>query len=217
MSMRCVRFSIAKSMAMMLAIAMAPLVSPSAMVETLKSTGYAHAAGREAIAPLPGDSVYQLPLKLTDQDGRVRDWRMRRGKPQLVSMFYTSCQYICPLIVDSGKAIEAKLAPQERARLEMLLISMDPVRDTPAALKRVAQKRKLDTMRWTLASPPPGDVRSVAGVLEIRYRPLADGEFNHTSALVLLDGDGRILARTERMGARPDPEFLAAVKRVVAK
>lgn len=172
--------------------------------------------GAPAVAPLPSDSVYQLPLPLTDQDGRRADWRTRRGKPQLVSMFYTSCQYICPLIVDSGKAIERQLTAAERRKLGILLISMDPARDTPAALKAVAEQRKLDPQRWTLASPAPDQVRTVAGVLGIRYRQLADGEFNHTSALVLLDANGRILARTERMGSQPDPQFVAEVRRVLA-
>ena len=165
-----------------------------------------------ADAPLPRDSVYQLPLQLTDQAGRTRPWRELQGKPRLVSMFYTSCQYICPLIVDSGKAVSRQLTDAERARLGIVLISMDPVRDTPAALAKVVRQRKLDTARWTLASPPADDVREVAGVLGIRYRALADGEFNHTSALVLLDARGRILARTEQIGTRPDPEFVAAVK-----
>jgi protein SCO1 len=163
-------------------------------------------AARPDTKPLPADSVYHLPLVLTDHNGRAADWRVRRGKPQLVSMFYTSCRYICPLIVDSGKAIEHRLTPAERARIGILLISMDPARDTPAALKAIVDKRELDGSRWTLASPPGQDVRAVAGVLGIRYR-----------ALVLLDSDGRTLARTERMGGRPDPEFLAAVKRAVAK
>lgn len=167
-------------------------------------------------AALPADSVYQLPLKLTDQHGTTREWQGLRGKPQLVSMFYTSCQYICPLIVDAGKAVEKSLGPAEQKRLGIVLISMDPARDTPAALKAVADQRKLDPARWTLAAPPAADVRSVAGVLGIRYRALADGEFNHTSALVLLDADGRILARTEQIGTRPDPEFIAAVRRAVA-
>jgi protein SCO1/2 len=55
-------------------------------------------------------------------------------------------------------------------------------------------------------------VRSVAGVLDVRYRQLSDGEFNHTSALILLDANGRILARTEKMGSEVDPAFVAAVR-----
>lgn len=164
---------------------------------------------------LPGDSVYQLDLPLTDQDGRTRDWEALRGKPRLVSMFYTSCQYICPLIVDSGKAIERVLSPAQRDRLGIVLISMDPARDDPAALSAVAAQRKLDTGRWLLAAPPADDVRSIAGVLGIRYRKLADGEFNHTSKLVLLDADGRIVAATDEVGTRPDPAFVAATRELL--
>ena len=167
--------------------------------------------------PLPSDSVYQLDVQLQDQAGKRQPWSAQRGKPRLVAMFYTSCQYICPLIVDSGKAIERQLTPAEQKRIGITLISMDPVRDTPKALSAVVAKRKLDTRRWTLASPRKDDVRQVAGVLGVRYRELADGEFNHTSALVLLDADGRVLARTEKMGSQPDPEFVAAVKRALAK
>ncbi len=168
-----------------------------------------------AKAPLPTDSVYQLPLALTDQHGKTWDWRGKRGQPQLVAMFYTSCQYVCPLIVDSGKAVEKSLAPTERAKLGILLVSMDPEHDTPAALMSVADKRRLDPVRWSLASPKPGEVRGVAGVLGVRYRELADGNFNHTSALVLLDREGRIIARTEQVGSRVDPEFLAQVRRTL--
>lgn len=168
-----------------------------------------------ANAPLPMDSAYQLPLALTDQHGKTWDWRGKRGRPQLVAMFYTSCQYVCPLIVDSGKAVEKSLAPAERAKLGILLISMDPATDDPAALMSVASKRRLDPAHWSLASPKPGEVRSVAGVLGVRYRELADGNFNHTSALVLLDREGRIVARTEQVGSRVDPEFLTQVRRTL--
>ena len=89
-------------------------------------------------------------------------------------------------------------------------------RDDPEALMSVARKRKLDEARWSLASPTQDNVRGVAGVLGVRYRQLADGEFNHTSALVLLDRDGRIVARTEQIGSQVDPEFVAEVRRVLA-
>lgn len=162
-------------------------------------------------APLPRDSVYQLALPLTDAQGRTQDWRTLAGKPRVVSMFYTSCQYVCPLIVESGKAVERALPAPQRDRLGIVLISLDPAKDTPEALCQMATMRKVDATRWTLASPAPGDVRKAAGVLGIRYRELADGNFNHTSALVLLDAQGRVLARTERMGSVPDPAFVAAV------
>jgi cytochrome oxidase Cu insertion factor (SCO1/SenC/PrrC family) len=54
-----------------------------------------HGAVATTAAELPalsGDSVYQLDVDLTDQDGRVQPWKQRRGQPMLVSMFYTSCQ-----------------------------------------------------------------------------------------------------------------------------
>lgn len=167
-------------------------------------------------ATLPRDSVYQLPLTLTDQDGNLREWRSFRGKPRLVSMFYTSCQYICPLIIDAGKAVERSLTPVQLQRLGIVMISMDPARDSAAVLKETATKRRLDTTRWSLVSPPATDVRAVAAVLGIRFRELADGEFNHASAMVLLDTDGRVLARTEQMGSKSDPEFLDAVRRATA-
>jgi protein SCO1/2 len=165
---------------------------------------------------LPGDSVYLLDDGFSDQAGKVFSLADRRGQPQLVSMFYTSCRYVCPLIIDSAKGIEHGLSEVERAQLDFLLISMDPLRDDTAALASVAGKRKLDPARWTLARTEAASVRRVAALLGVRYRALADGEFNHTSALVLLDAQGRVVARTERLGSVPDPTFLAAVKSTLA-
>jgi len=169
-----------------------------------------------AATPLPGDSVYLLEDAFSDQSGKPFTLAERRGKPQVVAMFYTSCRYVCPLIVDSAKGVEHALSPAERERLGLLLISLDPARDDTAALASVARKRKLDPARWTLARADAGTVRRVAALLGVRYRALADGEFNHTSALVLLDAQGRVVARTERLGPVPEAAFLAAVKATVA-
>lgn len=189
------------------------------LLATLAGLLLAAAMGGAVAAPpvLPGDSVYHLEVELTDQAGQRWDWRRKRGQPQLVGMFYTSCAYICPLIVDSGKAVERALTEAEREQLGILLISMDPQRDTPAALQKVASQRKLSPARWSLASPAREQVRSVAGVLGVRYRELPDGEFNHSSALVLLDAEGRVVTRTEQMGTRLDPEFLAQVRAELAR
>jgi protein SCO1/2 len=178
----------------------------------------AGAAGAAAPAPeaLPDDSVYRLEDVFTSHAGKTFRLADGRGRPRVVALFYTSCRFVCPLIVDSGKGVDRSLTPVERARVGFLLVSIDPARDDVAALKAVADKRGLDTARWTLARTDAGAVRRLAAVLGVRYRELADGEFNHTSALVLLDGEGRVLARTEQLGAKPDPAFLAAVRAAAA-
>lgn len=132
-------------------------------------------------------------------------------------MFYTSCPYMCPLIVESGKGVVHALPPVERERIGVVLISLDPARDTPAVLRDTAIKRKIDATHWLLAAPAPSDVRKIAGVLDVRYRKLADGNFNHTSVLILLDPQGRIVARTEQMGPKPDAAFLSAVRAQLAR
>ncbi|MGQ0799086.1 MAG: SCO family protein [Pseudomarimonas sp.] len=162
---------------------------------------------------LPTDSIYLLEDSFTDHSGRAFTLADRRGKVQLVAMFYTSCRYVCPLIIDSAKGVEHALSEAERAQLGILLISLDPLRDDTAALASVANQRKLDPLRWTLARTETiASVRKVAALLGVRYRALADGEFNHTSALVLLDAEGRVVASSERLGAVPDPAFLSAMK-----
>ncbi len=167
-------------------------------------------------AELPGDSIYRLPIALVDQGCRVQHLVDRRGKPQLISMFYTSCQYVCPLIIDSLRKTQHALTPSERAKLDVLLVSFDPARDTPARLKEVFDQRNLDPASWTLARTEVSNVRKLAAVLGIQYRALANRDINHTTALVLLDANGRILARTDKIGEL-DPDFVAAVRKTLAE
>lgn len=168
------------------------------------------------VREIPDDSVYRFDAALSDQSGTSFHLSERRGRPLLVAMFYTSCRYVCPLIIDSVKGVEHALNQAERDHLGILLISLDPARDDTAALKSVFDKRKLDGARWTLARTSESNVRTLAALLGVRYRALADGEFNHTSALVLLDSEGRRIASSETLGATPDAKFLASVKSVLA-
>lgn len=168
------------------------------------------------VREIPGDSVYRFDATLSDQSGTSFHLAERRGRPLLVAMFYTSCRYVCPLIIDSVKGVEHALSETERDQLGILLISLDPARDDTAALKSVFDKRKLDGTRWTLARTSESNVRTLAALLGVRYRALADGEFNHTSALVLLDREGRQVASSEALGATPDAKFLVSVRSALA-
>jgi protein SCO1 len=167
-------------------------------------------------APLPRNSVYQLDAPLTDQSGRALTLASKRGSAQLVVMFYTSCKYICPTIIDTVLDLDRQLTPEQKARLGVLMISLDPQHDDPTALKATADKRGLDLTRWTLAQPRPADVRAIAGVLGVRYRVLADGELNHTGVLVLLDAEGRIVSSSAKTSGTVDPAFMKRVRTALA-
>ncbi len=168
-----------------------------------------------AALALPGDSVYQLDAKLTDQRGQAIKLDAGRGEPVLVSMFYTSCQFVCPMLIDAARDTQAALSEAERQHVKVLLISFDPARDTQAKLDGMARERGLDASRWTLARTDPATVRKIAALLKFQYRALPDGEFNHSAELILLDGEGRIAARTSML-AGADARMVSAIRKQLA-
>lgn len=192
------------------------LINACVLAAAALTAGAAHGApptpAPPAIStPLPSDSIYQLAVPLTDQDGRTFKLDERRGQPVLVSMFYTSCQFVCPMLIDALRDTEAQLSAQERARLSVLMVSFDPAHDTVAVLKSTADGRQLDGNHWTLARTDPASMRKLAAVLGIQYRALPNGDFNHTTALILVDADGRIAGRTTKLG-NADPAFVKLVR-----
>lgn len=155
------------------------------------------------------ESIYDLPVSLTDRTGNIRKLDSFRGAPVLVTMFYGSCATACPLLTVDLKRIEALLPPATRARVRVLMVSFDQARDTPSALERMTAERGLDTGRWTLASAGEDDARALAGVLGIKYRKLDNGEFFHSSAIVLIDEQGRPIARLDGLGKDASPIVMA--------
>ena len=164
---------------------------------------------------LPGQSLYHLQAGFTDQAGHALQWHDLRGRPQLVSMLYTGCHLMCPLIIENAKGVQQQLDPARRAQLGISMISLDPARDTPAVLAEMAQRHRVGD-GWRLLQPAVDDVPAIANVLDVRYRFREDGSINHTSVLVLLDADGQVLARSEVDSAIPDPEFIDQVRKALA-
>jgi protein SCO1 len=151
-------------------------------------------------APPRGDSVYALSASLVDQRGRPVGLDLFRGHPVLMSMFYATCPDACPLLIADLQRIERELPPRIKADLRIVLVSVDPGRDTPEALQALARARQVDESRWRLLRAPEDTVREIAALLGIKYRRLPDGSFNHSSVITLLDPNGVILVRDEAIG-----------------
>jgi protein SCO1/2 len=174
------------------------LASGSALAPPAAAQDHRHEA--MDAAPPRGDSIYALSASMVDQRGEAVGLDLFRGHPVLISMFYASCPDACPLLIADLQQIEGELPLRIRADLRIVLVSLDPARDTPAALRTLTHTRHLDESRWRLLRAPEDTVRDIAAVLGIKYRRLPDGSFNHSSVITLLDPDGAIVARDETIG-----------------
>lgn len=141
----------------------------------------------------PPQSIYRLDAALTNQSGVAHGLNVYEGHPVLVTMFYGSCPAACPLLMDNLRAIERAAPGAERQRLRVLLISIDPEHDSAQSLQELAKARRIDLSRWTLARTDAATVRRIAAVLNVQYRELPDGSFNHSSVITRLSPQGEIV------------------------
>jgi protein SCO1/2 len=161
---------------------------------------------------LPGNSLYRLNPRLTDQDGKPFELGSLQGSPALVSMFYSSCAMVCPVLFETVAQTVKSLPATARGRVRILMVTFDPERDTVAVLKETAAKHGCDP-HWSIVRGSPADVRQVAAALGVQYRRLASGEFNHSTSVLLLDTQGRITQRSGSLGA-VDPALVTALRQV---
>lgn len=182
-----------------MAIAVAGLVAAGVAVAPPAAAQEHRHEAMEA-APPRGDSVYALSASLVDQRGRTVGLDLFRGHPVLVSMFYASCPDACPLLIADLQRMERELPPRIKGDLRIVLVSLDPERDTPDALQALARARQVDESRWRLLRAPAETVRDIAALLGVKYRRLPDGSFNHSSVITLLDPDGAIVVRDDAIG-----------------
>lgn len=154
-----------------------------------------------------------MSFALTDQRGHSRRLAEFRGSPFVASMVYTSCKSVCPRVIEELKSLEAALSPGERDRFRFLLFSLDPERDTPAAMNAFVAGHGLAPSRWTLMAAGPEDMRTIAAVLGVRFRPDGSGEIAHTAMIFAADRDGVVRYRQTGVGNGLGP-LLAAVRSI---
>lgn len=155
-------------------------------------------------AQTPTDkSLYLLDSRWTSDVGRTIPLSVLRGRPQVIAMFFTHCEYACPIIVNDMKRLQATLSPRARVKTDFLLVSLDPKRDTADALAVFRTKAQLPLASWTLLRGNDDDVRELAALLGVNYAPDARGQFAHSNLITVLNEEGEIVFQQTDLNSAP--------------
>jgi cytochrome oxidase Cu insertion factor (SCO1/SenC/PrrC family) len=162
-----------------------------AAVRVLQAGGWlseAEAAVASAPAPQRLDRV-PPPFRLVDQHGERVSLEQFRGRTMLVTFAYGRCTTVCPLIVHESRAAVEELAEHQPV---LLILTLDPWRDTPSRLPHLAGMWQLPDDARVLG----GSVEEVELVLDgweiPRSRDTRTGEVSHPSLVYVIDPDGMI-------------------------
>lgn len=132
---------------------------------------------------------------LQSADGEV-DSKAMRGKVMLIYFGYTHCPDVCPASLAAGGQAMKSLAPAERANVRMLMVSVDPERDSVKHLKEYTAFFHPDMRGVTGSSQQIADLAKAFGAGYIRQPAAADGSYavDHTTATYVVDREGKLAA-----------------------
>ena len=134
------------------------------------------------------------PFQLTDQTGQTVTEKSMEGRPSLVFFGFTHCPDVCPTTLFEMSEV-LKAMGKDGDRVNAYYISVDPERDTQAAMKEYLSS--FDPRLKGLTGSP----EAIAKVLS-EYRvyakkvPLKDGDYtmDHTALIYLMDRDGKFIS-----------------------
>jgi len=142
--------------------------------------------------PLPAPDVDPV---LRSPAGEVRLSDLR-GRPTVFFFGYTHCPDVCPLTLARVARAKELMEPDAAERLQVVLVTVDPERDTPEATDAYAKRFDPDFRGLSGARGEIERVASAFGVFRGRARGEAgEGErylVDHTASLLVLDEDGRV-------------------------
>ena len=154
-------------------------------------------AGMEPFSTGAGDIAAQLTrvndaapaLALVDQEGREITLDAFRGRPVLVGFAFAHCPTVCPMIVSDMLDAQRTLADESPV---VLIVTLDPWRDTPARLPAMAQQWGLPAGAHVLSGATATVERTLNAWRVPRVRNEKTGDIVHPAIVYVVDGNGRI-------------------------
>lgn len=161
----------------------------------------------DAAAPLRAAHAEQFTrnfdgARLTDAHGRHFDPQALTGQVVLYHFIFTGCSTVCPTQAADLKRVLDRMAPEVRQRVHIVSVSIDPLSDTPAALKAYARRIGADHPGWHFVSPRPVDVTRLSDSMRLLPAGAGAAPAAHATALWVVDAAGRLRMRYD--GTKPD-------------
>ena len=137
-----------------------------------------------------------------------------RGKLLLLYFGYTYCPDVCPTSLAATSEGLKQLPPEERARVAMLFISVDPQRDTPARLKEYAEFFDPQMIGATDTPERIAEIAKRYGVYYAAQKVATAGDgyvVDHSADTLIVDESGRLVGKIAH--ATPPDQVVVAVRK----
>lgn len=150
--------------------------------------------------PISEESIFNLSSKWKTQDNKTVEIRDFKGKVSVMVMIYTSCKAACPRLVADMRDIESKIPKEHLKNLNFILVSIDPVVDTPEKLKVFAKDNFMEDAHWTFLQGTPTTVQEFANVLAVKYKKITPMDFSHSNIISVFNKEGELIHQQEGLG-----------------
>lgn len=163
-----------------------------------------------------GGSTIGAPFRLVDQDGKPADQKVLTGRWTALFFGYTYCPDACPTTLTKLGAATLKLGAKGD-NLQVVLITIDPERDTPAKLKQYLSS-PVFPKKMTALTGTPAEIAAVAKNYGVYYAKNGEGSdylMDHSTAIYLFDPKGRFV-QLVRPDIPPD-ELASTISEAMAK
>ncbi|MDG9923503.1 MULTISPECIES: SCO family protein [unclassified Pseudomonas] len=130
-------------------------------------------------------------LALTDQNGQPLQVDQLKDKWSLLFFGYTFCPDICPATLAQLRQLQGMLPAEAKDKLRVVLVTVDPHRDTPEQLKKYLGFFDPSFLGLTGSQE---DLQKLAAAVSIPYIPADISKENytvdHSGNLVIIGPDG---------------------------
>jgi protein SCO1/2 len=152
---------------------------------------------------LPDHSLYHLETVWTNDTGKPFRLVELQGKARVLTMFFSRCDDICPMLTGQLKLLERELSASLRQRSGFVLVTLDPESDDAESLADHRRRMGYSRDNWILLRGRADDTRELANILGVTYMPKKeDGQIDHNGLIVILDAQGRIVEKTSSITDR---------------